>query len=306
MNGAPAHIGWIGAGVMGASMCGHLLEAGHPVTVTTRTRAKAGALVDRGAVWADSPAAVAAASDAVFVMVGYPDEVETVVLGVDGALAALAPGDLIVDMTTSRPALAVEIAARAAEVGVAALDAPVSGGDLGARNGTLSIMVGGDVDAFSRAHPYLAVMGATVVHQGPPGAGQHAKLANQILVAGNIVAVCEALLYATRAGLDVESVLASVSSGAAASWALSNLAPRMVANDYAPGFFVDHFVKDMAIVLEEAARLQLALPGLALAHQLYVALQAQGHGRDGTQSLILALEALSPSPTANPAAANRA
>jgi 3-hydroxyisobutyrate dehydrogenase len=292
-------IGWIGTGVMGASMCGHLLAAGHPVAVTTRTRAKADALVAAGATWADSPAAVAAVSDVVFVMVGYPTEVEEVVLGTGGggggALDALAPGGLLVDMTTSRPALAVEIAARAIDAGVAALDAPVSGGDVGARNGSLSIMVGGDPDAFSRARPCFDLMGSTVVHQGPPGAGQHTKLANQVLVAGNIVAVCEALLYATRAGLDVESVLASVSSGAAASWALSNLAPRIVAGDFAPGFLVDHFVKDMAIVLDEAARLQLALPGLALVRQLYVALQAQGHGRDGTQSLILALEALSPS-----------
>jgi 3-hydroxyisobutyrate dehydrogenase len=242
----------------------------------------------------------------VFVMVGYPSEVEEVVLGAanssanspanssGGVLGSLAPGGLLIDMTTSRPALAVEIAERAATGGIAALDAPVSGGDVGARDGTLSIMVGGDADAFARARPYLDVVGATVMHQGPSGAGQHTKLANQVLVAGNIVAVCEALLYATRAGLDVESVLASVSGGAAASWALANLAPRIVAGDYAPGFFVDHFVKDMAIVLDEAARLQLALPGLALAHQLYVALQAQGHGRDGTQSLILALEALSP------------
>jgi 3-hydroxyisobutyrate dehydrogenase len=287
-------IGWIGAGVMGASMCGHLLAAGHPVTVTTRTRAKAEPLLHAGAAWADSPAEVAAASDAVFVMVGYPSEVDTVVLGTEGALTALAPGGLLVDMTTSRPALAVEIAARATEVGVDALDAPVSGGDVGARNATLSIMVGGDADAFARARPLLDVLGTTVVLQGPAGAGQHTKLTNQIVVAGNLVAVCEALLYATRAGLDVESVLASISGGAASSWALSNLAPRIVAGDFAPGFFVDHFVKDMAIVLDEAARLQLALPGLALVHQLAVALQAQGHGRDGTQSLILALEALSP------------
>ncbi|HLM19300.1 MAG TPA: NAD(P)-dependent oxidoreductase [Acidimicrobiia bacterium] len=302
MDRSGTRIGWIGTGVMGSSMCGHLLAAGHPVSVTTRTRAKAGALLDAGATWADSPAAVAATSDVVFVMVGYPGEVEEVVLGdarssdgsSGGVLGALAPGGLVVDMTTSRPALAVEIAERASALGVGALDAPVSGGDVGARNGTLSIMVGGDAEAFARARQYLDVMGATVVHQGPAGAGQHTKLANQVLVAGNIVAVCEALLYATRAGLDVESVLASVSGGAAASWALTNLAPRIVAGDYAPGFFVDHFVKDMAIVLEEAARLQLALPGLALAHQLYVALQAQGHGRDGTQSLILALASLSP------------
>jgi 3-hydroxyisobutyrate dehydrogenase len=287
-------IGWIGTGVMGSSMCGHLLAAGHPVTVTTRTRPKAAGLVGAGATWADSPADVAAANDVVFVMVGYPSEVETVVLGDDGVLASLAPGGLLVDMTTSRPALAVEIARRAAEVHVAALDAPVSGGDVGARNATLSIMVGGDAEAFARARPLLDQMGSTIVHQGAAGAGQHTKLTNQVVVAGNLVGVCEALLYATRAGLDVESVLASISGGAASSWALTNLAPRVLAGDFAPGFFVDHFVKDMAIVLDEAARLQLALPGLALVHQLGVALQALGHGRDGTQSLIRALEALSP------------
>jgi len=275
-------------------LCGHVLAAGHPVTVTTRTRAKADALLDAGASWADSPAEVAAGSDVVFVMVGYPAEVEEVVLGPEGVFTSLAPGGLVVDMTTSRPSLAVDIAARAVGVGVDALDAPVSGGDVGARNATLSIMVGGDPDAFARARPLLDLLGATVVLQGSAGAGQHTKLTNQVLVAGNLIAVCEALLYASRAGLDVESVLASVSGGAAASWALSNLAPRIVAGDYAPGFFVDHFVKDMAIVLDEAARLRLALPGLALVHQLAVALQAQGHGRDGTQSLILALEALSP------------
>jgi 3-hydroxyisobutyrate dehydrogenase len=292
--GAMERIGWIGTGVMGASMCRHLLEAGGDVTLTSRTRAKADALVASGAAWAESPAAVAAASDVVFTMVGYPDEVEEVVLGADGVLGALAPGRVLVDMTTSRPALAIEIATRAAAVGVAALDAPVSGGDVGARNATLSIMVGGDVAAYERVRPVLELMGTTIVHQGPAGAGQHTKLTNQIVVAGNLVAVCEALLYATRAGLDVETVLAAISGGAASSWALTNLAPRIVAGDYAPGFFVDHFVKDMAIVLDEAARLRLALPGLALVHQLAVALQAQGHGRDGTQSLILALEALSP------------
>jgi 3-hydroxyisobutyrate dehydrogenase len=287
-------VGWIGTGVMGASMCGHLLAAGHPVRVTTRTRAKADVLVDAGATWADSPAEVAADSDVVFVMVGYPAEVEEVVFGNSGVLASLAPGGVLVDMTTSRPALAVDIARLAAERGVAALDAPVSGGDVGARNGTLSIMVGGDADAFTRVRPLLEHLGGTIVHQGSAGSGQHTKLTNQVVVAGNLIAVCEALLYATRAGLDVESVLASISGGAASSWALTNLAPRIVAGDFAPGFFVDHFVKDMAIVLDEAARLQLALPGLALVHQLGVALQAQGHGRDGTQSLIRALETLSP------------
>lgn len=287
-------VGWIGTGVMGASMCGHVVDAGYAVTLTTRTPAKADTLVALGAVWADTPGAVAAASDVVFTMLGYPSEVEDVILGADGVLAALAPGSTVVDMTTSRPSLALDIATRAEALGVHALDAPVSGGDVGARNGTLSIMVGGDPVTFAEVRPCLDAMGDTVVHQGGAGAGQHTKLVNQILVAGNIVAVCEALLYASRAGLDVPSVLTSVSSGAAASWALTNLAPRIVERDFAPGFFVDHFVKDMGIVLEEAERLQLAIPGLALAHQLYVALQAQGHGRDGTQALILALEALSP------------
>jgi 3-hydroxyisobutyrate dehydrogenase len=229
-------------------------------------------------------------------MVGYPTEVEDVVLGDDGVVAHLPPGSVVVDMTSSRPALAVTIADVAARHGVHALDAPVSGGDVGARGGTLSIMVGGEPPVFDAVRPCFDVMGKTIVLQGPAGSGQHTKLVNQTLVAGTIVAVCEALLYARRAGLDVASVLESVSSGAAASWALSNLAPRMVAGDYAPGFFVDHFVKDMEIALDEAARMQLALPGLALAHELYVALQAQGHGRDGTQALILALEAMSPNP----------
>jgi 3-hydroxyisobutyrate dehydrogenase len=287
---AQTRIGWIGTGVMGASMCGHLLAAGHPVTVTTRTASKADDLVGRGAAWAETPAEVAAASEIVFTMLGYPDEVDDVVLGPEGVLVALAPGGVLVDMTTSRPALAVAIAERAETRGLLALDAPVSGGDVGARNATLSIMVGGDPAAFDRVRPQFDAMGSTVVLQGGPGAGQHTKLVNQILVAGNIVAVCEALLYASRAGLDVHTVLASVSSGAAASWALSNLAPRIVDGDFAPGFFVDHFVKDMAIVLDEAERLQLALPGLALAHELYVELQAQGHGRDGTQALVHALE----------------
>jgi len=288
-------IGWIGTGVMGASMCGHLLDAGYDVAVTSRTRAKAEAALDRGAVWAETPAAVATNRDLVFSMVGYPAEVEEVLLGDDGVVAHLAPGSVVVDMTSSRPSLAVEIAAAAAERAVGALDAPVSGGDVGARAGTLSIMVGGDHETFDAVRPCFDVMGKTVVLHGGPGSGQHTKLVNQTLVAGTIVSVCEALLYAQRAGLDVPTVLESVSGGAAASWALSNLAPRMVAGDYAPGFFVDHFVKDMGIALDEAARMQIALPGLALARQLYVALQAQGHGRDGTQALILALEAMSPS-----------
>jgi len=287
-------VGWIGAGVMGASMCGHLLDAGNDVTISSRTPTKAEPLLDRGATWADAPSVVAASSDLVFTMVGYPPEVEEVLLGDDGVIASLAPDSIVVDMTSSRPALAVAIAETAAARGVHALDAPVSGGDVGARAGTLSIMVGGEQHVFDAVRPCFDAMGKTVVLQGPAGSGQHTKLVNQTLVAGTIVAVCEALLYARRAGLDVTTVLESVSSGAAASWALSNLAPRIVAGDFAPGFFVDHFVKDMGIALDEAARMQLAMPGLALARQLYVALQAQGHGRDGTQALILALDAMSP------------
>ncbi|MFN8025161.1 MAG: NAD(P)-dependent oxidoreductase [Acidimicrobiia bacterium] len=292
-----AHIGWIGTGVMGVSMCSHLVAAGHDVTVTTRTRAKAQPLLDAGATWADTPAAVAVARDFVFSMVGYPDDVRAVMLGAGpddgGVFAAAKPGTVVVDMTTSDPTLARELGERGAALGLHVLDAPVSGGDVGARNGTLSIMVGGPADTFAAVLPLFETMGSTIVHQGGHGAGQHTKLVNQTLVAGTMAGVCEALLYAQRAGLDVEQVLASVSSGAAGSWALSNLAPRIAAGDFAPGFFVDHFVKDMGLVLAEARRMQLALPNLALVQQLYVALQAQGHGRSGTQALVHALAALS-------------
>lgn len=286
-------IGWIGTGVMGSSMCGHLLAQGYRVTVSTRTHAKAAPLLEAGATWAGTPGEVASQSDVIFTMVGHPSDVREVILGADGALGSAAPGSILIDMSTSEPALAVEIAERAEPLGVHSLDAPVSGGDVGARNATLSIMVGGSPDVFESARRALEVMGSTVVRQGGPGAGQHTKMMNQVLIASNMVGVCEALLYAYRAGLDVEKVLASVSGGAAGSWSLSNLAPRMIANNMAPGFYVNHFVKDMGIALAEAGRMQLALPGLALAHQLYVALQAQGGGSDGTQSLIRALASLS-------------
>jgi 3-hydroxyisobutyrate dehydrogenase len=286
-------VGWIGLGVMGASMCGHLREAGYAVTVTTRTRAKAEPLLARGAEWAASPRALAEKSDVVFSMVGFPRDVREVVLGELGALAGMRAGGVLVDMTTSEPALAVEIAAAARGRGVHALDAPVSGGDVGAREARLSIMVGGDAAALDAVQPCLERMGRTIVHQGGPGTGQHTKLVNQTLIAGNMVGVCEALLYAHRAGLDAETVLRSVSSGAAGSWSLSNLAPRILAGDFAPGFFVEHFVKDMGIALAEAERMGIALPGLALARQLYVSLAGRGHGRSGTQALQLALAELS-------------
>jgi 3-hydroxyisobutyrate dehydrogenase len=290
---AKTRVGWVGLGVMGASMCGHLLDAGYPVTVNTRTRASAEALISRGAAWADTPAQVARASDMTFAIVGFPADVREVFLGEHGALAGAAAGAVLIDMTTSEPQLAVEIAQAAAAKGIAALDAPVSGGDAGARNATLSIMVGGDQSAVERVRPLFEVIGKTIIHQGAPGAGQHAKMVNQILIASGMVGVCEALLYAYRAGLDLDTVLAAVAPGAAGSWSLSNYAPRMLAGDFEPGFAVDHFIKDMGIALAEARRMRLSVPGLALAEQLYVALSAQGYGRKGTQSLILALARLS-------------
>jgi 3-hydroxyisobutyrate dehydrogenase len=286
-------VGWIGTGVMGASMCSHLLAAGYRATVTTRTRTRADRLMDEGAAWAATPSAVAEASDVVFSMVGYPEDVRDVLLGSDGALSAARPGAVLVDMTTSEPSLAVAIAEEAAERGVHVLDAPVSGGDVGARNATLSIMVGGPTEVFEAVRPCFEVMGRTIILQGNHGAGQHTKMVNQILVADTMVAMSEALLYAARVGLDLEAVLASVSTGAAGSWSLANLAPRIVAGDFQPGFLVDHLIKDLGIALAEAKRARLALPGLALANQLYIALQAQGRGRDGTQALVHALASLS-------------
>ena len=286
-------IGWIGTGVMGKSMCGHLIAAGYSAVVFNRSPEKAAALVQMGAVLAESPAAVAAASDVVFSIVGYPSDVREVILGARGALQGAKPGAVLVDMTTSEPALAVEIADRARAQGVHAVDAPVSGGDVGAREARLSIMVGGEKEVVQALWPLFERMGKTIVHQGPPGAGQHAKMTNQILIASNMIGVCEALLYATKAGLDLETVLQSVSSGAAGSWSLSNLAPRMIAGNFEPGFFVEHFLKDMGIALAEARRMKLALPGLALAEQLYRAVEAQGLARKGTHALLLALASLS-------------
>ena len=292
-NPESTRIGWIGTGVMGSAMCGHLLTQGFAVTVFTRDKSRARSLLAAGATWATSPADVALVSDVVFTMVGFPADVREVILGERGVLVSMRTAGIIVDMSTSEPSLAVEIAIRASQRGVSALDAPVSGGDVGARNATLSIMVGGPVEVFNAMIPCFNAMGATVVHQGDHGAGQHTKMVNQVLIASNMVAVCEALLYAFRSGLDIESVLSSVSGGAAGSWPLSNLAPRMVAGNMAPGFLVDHFVKDMEIALGEASRMKLSLPGLALAHQFYVALQAQGGGRNGTQALIRVLAELS-------------
>jgi len=286
-------IGWIGTGVMGASMCGHLMDAGFSGTLYNRTRHKAEKLLAAGAAWAESPKAVAEASDVIFTIVGYPADVRSVILGGDGVLAGCRPGSIVVDMTTSEPALAIEIARAAEKIPAASVDAPVSGGDVGAREARLSIMIGGDRQVVEALRPCWEAMGQTIVHQGGPGAGQHAKMVNQVLIATNMIGVCEGLLYAYKAGLDLETLMRSVASGAAGSWSLSNLGPRIIAGNFEPGFFVEHFIKDMGIALEESKRMGLSMPGLALAHQLYLALQAQGHGRDGTHSLHLALAAMS-------------
>jgi len=286
-------LGWIGTGVMGRSMCGHLIDRGFSMTVTSRTKSKADSLLAKNAQWAGSPKTVAEQSDVVFSIVGFPADVREVMLGDHGALAGSKSGTILVDMTTSDPSLAVQIATAAKTKGVHAVDAPVSGGDVGAREARLSIMIGGDKEVVESLRPCWEALGKTIVHQGPSGAGQHTKMVNQILIATGMIGVCEALLYGFRAGLDLETVMQSVSSGAAGSWSLSNYGPRMMANNFDPGFFVEHFIKDMGIALDESKRMGLSMPGLALAHQLYIALKAQGHGRDGTHSLMLALASLS-------------
>jgi 3-hydroxyisobutyrate dehydrogenase len=285
-------IGWIGTGVMGRWMCQHLMTRGYQATVYNRSKAKTQPLLEQGAAWADTPKLVAEKSDVVFAIVGFPKDVREVFLGAQGAVAGSKPGNILVDMTTSEPSLAREISDAARARGVHAVDAPVSGGDVGAKNAALSIMVGGDGDAVEAVKPCLECMGKTIVHQGGPGAGQHTKMVNQVLIASNMVGVCEALLYAYKAGLDANTVLQSVAVGAAGSWSLSNLGPRIIQRNFEPGFFVEHFIKDMGIALEEAKRMGLVLPGLALANQLYLAVQAQGYGRKGTHALMLALESL--------------
>eukprot|EP00753_Platysulcus_tardus_P007691 PLAT15390.1.p1 GENE.PLAT15390.1~~PLAT15390.1.p1 ORF type:complete len:340 (-),score=157.77 PLAT15390.1:58-1077(-) len=300
-----ARVGWIGTGVMGSSMAGHLLAAGWDVTVYNRTASKAEPLRAAGAKLASSVAELAAESDVVFSIVGYPADVQRVLLAQDGALAHMKSGGVLVDMTTSEPSLAVRIASEAAARGCEALDAPVSGGDIGARNGTLSVMVGGEEATLARVRPMFDVMASAVTHCGAAGAGQHTKMVNQILIATNMIGCVEGLLYAHRAGLDPLTVIDAVGGGAAGSWSINNLGPRMAARDFEPGFFVDHFVKDMAIALAEAERMQLSLPGLSLAKQLYTAVQAQGLGRKGTQALLCALEVVNGDAQAMDAAVQR-
>ncbi len=290
---SPLRLGWIGTGVMGAAMCGHVLEKRYPVTVYSRTPHKAEGLLEQGAQWGESPAQVAEQADVIFTMVGFPHDVREVYFGESGLLKHLRSEMVLIDMTTSPPSLAVEIHEACETRDAHCIDAPVSGGDLGAQQATLSIMIGGESDIVEAVRPLFEIMGKTIIRQGPVGAGQHAKLCNQITIAGTMVGVCESLLYGYRAGLDLETMLQSIRGGAAACWTLDNLAPRILQRNFDPGFFVEHFVKDMGLALEEAKRMGLVLPGLALVHQLYLTVQAYGHGRAGTHALMLALEQLS-------------
>lgn len=279
-------IGFIGLGVMGTSMAAHLMAAGHSLMVFNRTREKAEGLIKRGAQWADTPGAVAAASDILISMVGYPHDVEKIYFGEGGILSAMKAGGYVVDMTTSSPKLARRLYEAAKEREIASLDAPVSGGDIGARNASLVVMVGGDRGAFDAVKPIFELLGRTIRYFGPAGSGQYAKMANQIAIASNMMGVCEAVAYAKRAGLDPAEVVETISGGAAGSWSLSNLAPRMLRGDYAPGFFIKHFIKDMGIALASAEEMHLDLPGLKLAKRLYDELSARGMEDSGTQALI--------------------
>jgi len=283
-------IGWIGTGVMGLSMCRHILDAGHTVHVHTRTRAKAEPLIERGALWRDSVAEAAGSAGLVFTMLGFPWEVEGVILGETGVLSHAKPGTIIIDMSTSSPALAEKIYSRAKENGVSALDAPVSGGDIGAREARLAIMAGGDREAFENVLPLFQLMGKTISYMGGPGSGQHTKLANQITIASTMIGVVEALQFACRAGLDPNEVIDVIGTGAAGSWSLNNLGRRIVKHDFAPGFFIKHFIKDMGIALDEAKRMQLNLPGLKLAMNFYKTAADMGLEDMGTQALYQVFE----------------
>ncbi|MBO8157052.1 MAG: NAD(P)-dependent oxidoreductase [Bacillaceae bacterium] len=278
-------IGFVGTGVMGKSMARNLMKAGYSLYVYTRTKSKAEELINVGAVWCDSPGKLARTADVVITIVGFPHDVEEVYFSDEGIIENAKPGTYLIDMTTSKPSLAQKIYDEARKKGLFALDAPVSGGDVGAKNGTLAIMVGGDEEAFQAMKPIFEVLGSNIVLQGPAGAGQHTKMANQITIASNMIGVCEALAYAEKSGLDPKTVLKSISTGAAGSWSLSNLAPRMIEGNFEPGFYIKHFIKDMGIALEEAERMGIDTPGLKLAKQLYDELAEQGEGDSGTQAL---------------------
>ena len=279
------HIGWIGTGVMGKSMCAHILNAGYKISVYNRTKEKAKELVDMGAIWCSNPREVAEKSDIVFTIVGFPNDVEEVYLGDNGILKSIKNGSVIVDMTTSEPSLAQTIYNEAKELGVSSLDAPVSGGDIGAQNGTLAIMIGGDKDTYEKVLPFFELMGKNISYMGKEGAGQHTKMSNQILIASTMIGTIESLLYAYKAGNDLDEVIKVIGKGAAGCWSINNLGPRIAKGNFEPGFFIKHFVKDMGIALKEAKFMNLSLPGLALAYQFYMYAMALGLENLGSQGL---------------------
>jgi len=291
-NPERTRVGWIGTGIMGRSMCGHVLKAGYPVVVFNRTKSSAEPLLDKGARWADSPADVARQTDVLFSIVGYPQDVRRVYLEENGVISGMEKGRIIVDMTTSEPSLAVEIAIAAETRGLHSLDAPVSGGDIGAREARLSIMVGGEREVLDAVMPLFQIMGKSIRYMGPAGAGQHMKAANQIMVAGTMVGMVECLLYASKAGLNLDQVIEVICGGAAACWSMENYGPRIVKGDMEPGFIIQHYLKDMNVVLKEAESMNLPLPGVSLSKQLYIAARAHGYGERGTQALFRAMEIL--------------
>ncbi|RIX51738.1 NAD(P)-dependent oxidoreductase [Paenibacillus nanensis] len=285
MEANSTRIGFIGTGVMGKSMASHIQQGGYELHIYTRTKSKAEELVEQGMIWHDEPSDLAPLCDIIITMVGYPSDVEELYLGEKGLVHTAKSGSYLIDMTTSSPVLAVRIYEEAKARGLHAIDAPVSGGDVGARNAALSIMAGGDREAFEAVLPILERMGKQILLQGGPGAGQHTKMANQIAIASNMIGVCEALVYARNAGLDLDAVLQSIGTGAAGSWSLSNLAPRMIAGNFEPGFYVKHFIKDMGIALASAREMGIELPGLALAKELYGRIADAGLADKGTHAL---------------------
>ncbi|MBD0279762.1 MAG: NAD(P)-dependent oxidoreductase [Flavisolibacter sp.] len=286
-------IGWIGTGLMGNPMVKHLLKAGYKVNVHNRTKEKAVDLIEMGCTWFDTPAELAANADVVVTIIGFPKDVEECYFGEQGIFKTIKPGTILIDMTTTKPSLAFKISERAAHAGAEFIDAPVSGGQVGAINGTLSIMMGGKKEVVDSVRPLFEAFGKNMVYQGAAGAGQHTKMCNQITIAGTLIGVCEGLIYGVKAGLDLNTMLESISKGAAGCWSLDVLAPKIVKNDFSPGFSVDNFVKDLSIALEEAEAMKLSLPGLALVKQLYITIQAMGKGSSGNQALYLALQKLS-------------
>ncbi|HTL08531.1 MAG TPA: NAD(P)-dependent oxidoreductase [Chitinophagaceae bacterium] len=285
-------IGWIGTGLMGNPMVKHLVNAGYTVGVHNRSKEKAADLVAMGCRWFDTPAALAAESDIIITIIGFPKDVEECYFGEQGIFTTVKPGSILADMTTTKPSIAIALEQRAAAASVAFIDAPVSGGQVGAINGTLSIMMGGKKETADALLPLFETFGKNMVHQGPAGAGQHTKMCNQITIAGTLIGVCEALIYGVKAGLNLNTMLDSITKGAAGCWSLDVLAPKLVKGDYSPGFSIDNFVKDISIALEEAEAMRLSLPGLALVKQLYLSVQAMGKGSYGNQALYLALQKL--------------